>query len=403
MARTRVQTGLGPPLGTYARVIGGVPSGSGGNQVPISPWYTSSITDTTGRRFEHAMSLTRRDNTGFGALNGVRVVGDTSWTYNNYYTGFATQAESHAVDSLPSTGVIATAALARSNPSKPYVSMPNLAYEMKDLPGMIRDIGRIKLYRNRAQRERRYGAENKTMSLRDIANHSLAAQMGWVPLISDLRKLLDFQAQTDRKITDLENLFVKNQGLRRTVGKPTKDRKGGTRAPLWSFTETTESEVSLSAVLGALKSRKTKTTSTVKWASVRWTSTARPSLQYSDKQLARLARSLVLGTNVNPKAIWDAIPWTWLVGWFTNLDDYVSAHSNVIPVKASTPLVMTHSRTEVTYARTDSISEISGGTGSKIYETKLRLFGSGTASATFPFLGARQLSILGALAIQRSR
>jgi len=63
---------------------------------------------------------------------------------------------------------------------------------------------------------------------------------------------------------------------------------------------------------------------------------------------------------------------------------------------------MVYQRTTASYVRTDANSWLKGGDGSKIHETKARFVNNaGTLSASIPFMGAREMSIIGALAIQR--
>lgn len=65
---------------------------------------------------------------------------------------------------------------------------------------------------------------------------------------------------------------------------------------------------------------------------------------------------------------------------------------------------MTHAITKTSRIRTDNLQQVyQGGTGDAAYETKTRVINGGTLSASIPFLNARQLSILGALIIQRKR
>ena len=107
---------------------------------------------------------------------------------------------------------------------------------------------------------------------------------------------------------------------------------------------------------------------------------------------------------ISPKQVWDAIPWTWLVGWFTNVDEYLLAHDNRIPLTHSTPCIMTKR-----FSRWDSLRIpgnaplVKGGDGAFIRQTKERVVNGGTVTATMGFLSRRQLSILAALHIQRRR
>jgi hypothetical protein len=271
------------------------------------------------------------------------------------------------------------------------LSIPNFLYELKDLPGMIRDIGNLKRQIHNI-RQKGYARDANP---RNAANHLLSYQMGWAPLISDLRKLVDFQAQVDKKMRELQNLYS-NGGLQRRV-----------RNPAWKATLDDVVDASIpceSGITSSVTQRITRHTEIERWGTVRWIPTALPDPRFSSKKMAKLARDLTFGLHgLHPKQVWDAIPWTWLVGWFTNADEYISAHNNSIPLRHSVPCIMTSTFSKTSWVRTDSNLAIQGGYGDAGHSTKERVMNGGTLSATIPFLNGRQLSILGALAIQRSR
>jgi hypothetical protein len=364
------------------------------NQTTRSPFtlVSSTCSDDVGYPFDHPLSIVSFRKDGIQYLNGFVTNLGNKCEYINYPASWQDVAVNHLIDTLPSDGAIGTRAKALTNPSRPYVSVPNFIYELKDLPGMLRDIGRLKLRYEGLGTGWRHGRR----TARQASNHYLSYQMGWAPLISDVQKLLDFQARVDRKIRDLEHLFVQKRGLSKSVSSKT----GG-----WSQVLESSSTVTIDSYFGTASiisviSKKTKVEC---WATCRWTSTALPSTRYSSKQLAAMARDLVFGLNVNPKAIWDAVPWTWLVGWFTNVDDFLSAHTNVIPVQCGLVNVMRHTSTEELWKRTSARAAISGGYGTRSAEIKSRSLQTGTLSATLPFISARQFAILEALAIQRVR
>jgi len=292
---------------------------------------------------------------------------------------------------IPSVGTVATSVLARSNPSRPSLSLPNFLYELKDLPGMIRDIGNLK---RQAHNIRMKGVSVGTNST-NAANHLLSYQMGWRPLISDLRKLVDFQSQVDKKMRELQNLYS-NGGLQRRV-----------RSPEWQASADEilhSSQTAQSSITTSITHRVSRFTMIERWGTVRWIPTALPDPRFSSKKMAKLARDLTFGLHgLHPKQVWDAIPWTWLVGWFTNADEYIQAHNNSIPLRHSVPCIMTRTISKYSWVRTDSNTSILGGNGDAGYSTKERVINGGTLSASIPFLNGRQLSILGALAIQRRR
>jgi hypothetical protein len=354
--------------------------------------FSSQCDDFTGKGVDHNLTIERWDQTAIQPLNGRSSAGTSYKEFINWFPSTSSGIENHLTDSLPSNTSVATSTLAASNPSRPYISVPNFVYELKDLPEMIRDIGKIKLYAKRFYYRNKPGGHWKPVGSKDIANHYLSGVMGWSPLISDIRKLLDFQAKVTKRMRELDRLFNDNKGLHRKV-----------HSPSWVQVLSDTRSVTVDSSLSVLTTcRVDRITRVEKWGSTRWSATALPLVKYNDKQLHSLALSLVLGLNANPKALWDALPWSWMIDWFVNVGTYLQAHTNIVPVIPQTPCVMVYQRTTASYVRTDTNSWLRGGDGSKIHETKLRFVGgSGTLSASIPFMGSRELSILGALAVQR--
>lgn len=385
MSRIRQRSTLFP-IGVADRVNNGVTITHRENvDYDSTYYYTRELcVDDLGKTVDHPLSITRTDRRGIVPLDGELFINPTTYRKFLKYIpstqgGFS---PGHLSTSIPSIGTVATAVLARSNPSRATLSLPNFVFELKDLPGMIRDIGRLKLlYKNRKYLAR---------PVKESANYYLSYQMGWKPLISDLRKMLDFQSHVDKKMRELDRLY-NNGGLQRKV-----------RIPSWTQVVSSESaQTAESSITSDVTFNRTIITEIERWGTVRWYPSSRPSTRLSSKQLARLARRLAFGLRPSSKVVWDAIPWTWLIGWFSNADEFIQAHDNGIPLTHSVPCIMTRTTTNYFWRRTDPNTWASGGNSSLLYQTLERSLSSGTLSASIPFLTGRQLSILGALNIQR--
>jgi hypothetical protein len=357
------------------------------------PAVSHKCTDEVNRRSSDNPLTIIHESRNWIPLNGVRDQGPGSIRkYTEYYPTWAKTSIAHEDMSalIPSVGAVALATIARSNPSRPYISVPNFLFELKDLPGMIRDLGRLRI-----QGRNILNSGPQRIHPKLAANHYLSYTMGWAPLISDLRKLLSFQSQVDKKMRELENLY-NNGGIQRRV-----------RLPDWKASKTlSNSSVTIESQLGILfHAKQEKVTTIERWGTVRWSPSSRPLGTYSRLKLQQLARDLTFGMKgISAKQVWDAIPWTWLVGWFTNVDDFLQAHDNRIPLTHSLPCVMTRTSTRDEYIRfPGEHPEFTGGQGVTLLETKSRVISAGSLSASIPFLTGRQFSILGALAIQRKR
>lgn len=334
---------------------------------------------------DHPLSITERDNSRFVPLNGERYSPDGSYQIMKNYLSEGFVNVTHLSVSTPSVGARALQLRARTNPSREEVSIPNFLYELKDLPGMIRDIGDFK----RKLRKARSGLG----AVRSVASDHLAIQFGWKPLIKDLADMLSFQEQVDKRIDELNRLYSRT-GLKR-------------RLRLMDESVVTSGNVTASSSIGVLiKVRKDTITRRRSWGTIRWIPTSVPPYN-NRKDLGKTARNLVFGMQhrgVDAVQAWNMLPWSWLIDWFANLGDFLKAHRNAIPAQPTGPCnIMTLTETYETWTRIDSNMDFEGATGLRVLRTKERVQSSGSLSVTMPFITGRQWSILGALAIQRAR
>ncbi|UJQ85884.1 MAG: putative maturation protein [Leviviridae sp.] len=258
--------------------------------------------------------------------------------------------------------------LARVNPGAHQVETLENLVDVKDLPKLVKLAGDTILKRG--------------------AGAYLTWQFGWKPLISDVKKLLDFSARVDKKVRELHALY-NNGGVhrRRTIDKDT-------------VANTTTSLVQSSGPAN-ITVRTARITKRVRWATTRFVPTSLP--PKDETEYRRRAIQIVYGLDLAPATIWEALPWSWMVDWFSNVGNYLVAYNNVCPVRATPPCLMTYTRTDASVTRTDTYTNVVGGTATALTESKLRSIWAPTLQASIPFLTGRQLSILGALFIQRHR
>lgn len=345
--------------------------------------------DATGRSSDHNVKIEHTRLGHIRPLAGERNIGSGKY---KRYTNFVSPvhesvSRTHATLSMPSTSSDAVKLIARSNPSRPTVSVFNFIYELKDLPGMLKDVWAFKS-----------GVKSAIRSHRDFANHQLSLQMGWAPMISDLMKMSEFSVNVDRKVDELQRLYSKG-GLKRRI-----------RLGQYSANEQTNAVTIASGIGDSIVCKVNKQTNAIRWGTIRWTPTSLPRVSPGDAaNFRKYARALVLGDTGGPLGplrmsnLWNAIPWSWLIDWFTNVGDYMIAYDNSVPCTHSTPCIMTQTQTAISWTRIDSYTDYKGGDGASTYITKERVVTSGSLQASLPFLSGRQLSILSGLALQRIR
>lgn len=266
-----------------------------------------------------------------------------------------------------SDGELATELLARTNPNKYSMNGPVSLLELRELPLLLKRQG-----------------DN---IIENAAGGYLSWQFGWKPLISDVKKLLDFNGLVDKKVKELNKMYQRGGVSRRIKFGALSDYKSES---FLSYSWQGKQGYHTMNTYGSMK----------KWGTVRWRPTSLP--PSNPAGIRRQAIRIVYGLELSASNIWEAIPWSWLVDWFSNVGTYYSTFNNIVPVEHSAPLIMTHSLTNRHFVPHNSIG-ITGGGGTSTVETKSRSLTSPTLSAGIPFLTGRQLSILGSLAILRLR
>jgi hypothetical protein len=150
-----------------------------------------------------------------------------------------------------------------------------------------------------------------------------------------------------------------------------------------------------------IKGRYSRITKGTQWGSVKWIPTAVPK-DLSDAKLRELARDAVFGLGgVHISDVWELLPWSWMADWCSNIGDWLQSKRNKIPVVPRNICIMQMRETKGSWTRADNESWLSGGGGTTTLLTKERFMGSGSLSASIPFLNGGQLSILGALLATR--
>nr|UJQ85715.1 MAG: putative maturation protein [Leviviridae sp.] len=283
---------------------------------------------------------------------------------------------------VPGNSTIATTAMARTNPSRSHVSLPVFLAELRDLPRLIRDTGRLI-----QQGKKIVLVGPNVVGKRDVARNYLSWQFGWKPLLSDINKMLQFSDSVAKRSVELRALYSKGGLSRRYVYRT--DNVGST----------TNGLIESAALL--LNGRTSITSKRVFWATLKWRPTL-SGLPTRDEDLQALARKLVFGVHSSQQLsnLWEALPWSWLIDWFSDIGDYLQATNNSVAHTSGFVNVMRHSRTDVRVVPIGVPSWLNATTANGYTDQKERFqVTPSPISATLPFLSGRQLSILGAISV----
>lgn len=315
----------------------------------------------------------------------------TDWAYNGFVRTGDAVFHHGATTPEPTDNQALSHALAATNPNKPHVSLPNFVAELRDykfreIPAALKKMSR-------------FGANKyhdiPIARLKDIGSDYLTYEYGIKPFMQDVGRMMDFVNRADMKYRYLEKLRASKTGL-------------GNSATVWN--DETFGGVYDSYVTGLYSEsnvvRETWKTVRKKWVSTMWTPTVDMS-QYTDDNLRALANRIVTGSEVSFAALWDAMPWTWLIDWFSNAGDMYSLSRNSLPVSHNGSCVMTSIKTGIT-----SAVLISGGgltsckvhpnAGNRVTLNRVPLYGiQPRLEFNLPLFDGRQLSILSAIGVTR--
>lgn len=294
------------------------------------------------------------------------------WGFTSY-TGYTNaRASLPSYDADTPDGTHAATAVERSNPSRPIFAVPQMLYELRELPQLIRWTGEQLLGRK-------------------AAGAYLAWNFGAAPLISDLRKLWDFSKHAQRRLEQLQSLF--NGGLRRRVTIGSDNLGSGSYGP---------GLVGFVGGSSTINGKVTWLTTRKRWATVRWEPDS-PGIP-TPEWLAEKAVDTALG-QVDLALIWELMPWSWLIDWCTSIGDFLSATRNAVGAHPTRVCIMTHSQVELSYEITTKpsfVTETNAGQARARFERKRRTVNlTPSLNASLPFLTGKQLGILEALTIQK--
>lgn len=275
----------------------------------------------------------------------------------------------------------------RMKPDQPNMNLLNALYELKDVPGMLRQ---------------RFHAQN----LHEIGSYYLAQKFGWDPLLRDIRDTIITQINAQKRL----------EQLLRDEGKPVRRKMILADESALVFEGSgTGIEVYPSFVTyfyadnggwqGTIVDKRKV------WASAQFKYYL-PSGPRDINWKRRMIAS-IFGLRPTPAAVYNAIPWTWLIDWYINLGDVLSnldttlvdrVGANYFYLMANDERVIDADR-HATYYRYPDQSLITAKSKLVLRRgSKVRLrgdpFGLATAENS---LNGMQLSILGALGLSRVR
>lgn len=276
----------------------------------------------------------------------------------------------------------------KTNPSRPHISVPTALGELKDLPHLIKSWG------DQLPRELR---RPSTKPVGEAAVGTLWYQFGVRPLIGDMLKLCRFIEEVEKLLRALRKLEREGFLTRRCVLESPNP-----------ITVQTHNGVYLNATCSHMEKGSRFLTHYRKvWGSCRWVLAGPLNLPASEAELSKFLRAIVGGFNVQEglATTWELIPWSWLVDWFANIQNFLNALQNQLPLQHEGICVMIMSDAKsrydhYTYSTIYPDSEIIGEWYERCWrKDRYPVTISGVPTASIPVFDPGRWSILGSLAV----
>jgi len=259
----------------------------------------------------------------------------------------------------------AAAAVARTNPSRPYVDVPVNILELGDITSLVRSQGNT--------------------LIKQLGGNNLRLQFGIMPLVGDLVKLTQFYQAAHRRIDEIKKLNGP-RGLRRTISLDTLSVSEDKNEYLQTLDIPFRRQYTLTG------HRQVK-------AHVRWKA-AYALDKLNQREMSNLATRAVLGLTVDFATLWEAMPWSWMIDWGTNIGNYLKANRNIIPASLVGVWLTKYSTVSTKMGPVDwSYHHMNGLSVERTDITRRKVVV--TPTAHFPFLSGNQMGILASLAVTR--
>lgn len=160
-------------------------------------------------------------------------------------------------------------------------------------------------------------------SFKGLGGAYLNYQFGWKPFLSDLRKMFDFTEGVDRTLGELRRNNGRSLHRERVLRDTTDTTVVETTYPR-SWVGVSPTPLLLGTSLGTTTRVVTSTVKEKIWFEGRFRYWI-PDI--GSPQWEKRTRRILFGADVTPSLLWEVMPWSWLIDWFSNVGDVFSNYS----------------------------------------------------------------------------
>lgn len=159
---------------------------------------------------------------------------------------------------------------------------------------------------------------NRLRSIKALGSEYLNVQFGWAPLVRDIQAMYGLQQKIGKRLKQLRDenrkIIRRTATIERTASHNFVD--GGTSWPFYGLSTLPPNYLTGSGSHSKLTAERSRV-----WFVGKYIYYLPDDL---DHQWDARARRALFGFGVTPGILWQALPWSWLIGWFSNLQDVLN-------------------------------------------------------------------------------
>jgi len=191
-------------------------------------------------------------------------------------------------------------ALANMNPNRPVADIGVDLLELRELPELLRDATDL--------------LRHLPGGRKHSAKANIVAQFGLLPIIRDVMTLFDFANEVDKREKYLREL---SSGYKRIKRKLTEEEWTTFSPAQIPWPATAEDNLVTNAAIVRCEATRTY------WFSAR----AKLICPLTERDIRSISAKIVYGVHtITAKQLWELIPWSWLIDWFTTTGDLMAAY-----------------------------------------------------------------------------
>lgn len=210
--------------------------------------------------------------------------------------------------------------LARTNPSKPIISIPTFIGELKDAPLLVEGWAGSLLQR--------------------VAKGHVSWRWAIKPFLSEMRTLIAFAESVDNRIREFVRL--RDEGfIKKRCSLPSRDNISSTTSNVWIW-----------STLGIVSTDRISLCTEKCWGSAQWRVDPSWDPPLLDRGILNYSERVLLGITSRGalQTAWELFPFSWFTDWLVGLGQFMAASDSTVPCTPSNLCLMRTLSSKLKYA-----------------------------------------------------